>query len=80
MSFDPKCFELAKVFIADLEAEKNVVVPIRIVNQLAQTIQDTIEDFLQDDDNFPASEPMFDTRRERDEWRHEGAEQQRVSK
>ncbi len=59
MPFDSKCYDLAKSFCEDL--------PRVPVARLAQTIQDAIEDFLQDEDNFPPSEP-FDTRREREEW------------
>ena len=78
MSYDPKCWELALDFIEDIEAERKRVVPFRITAKLAQHIQDTIEDFLGDEDNFPHPEPKFDTSRERDEWRHEAAEQQRL--
>ncbi len=68
MPFDTECYKIATIFIADLEAEKNIVVPIRITYKLAQLVQDVIEDFLQDADNFGDSEAAFDTRRERDEW------------
>jgi hypothetical protein len=73
MSYDTKCGELADCFLED---EKRVTDKIR--TKLAQTIQDTIEDFLNDAENFPPPEPMFDTGRERDEWKHEAAEQQRL--
>ena len=73
MSYDTKCWELAEYFLED---EKRVTEKIR--TKLAQTIQDAIEDFLNDAENFPPPEPMFDTGRERDEWRHEAAEHQRL--
>lgn len=46
MSFDPKCFELAEYFLADVppEAQKK-----ETADELAQLIQDTIEMFIDTD-------------------------------
>ena len=45
MSFDPKCYDLAVEFLEEINP------PDRVYDRLAQTIQDAIEDFLQDEDN-----------------------------
>jgi hypothetical protein len=65
MSFDTKCYELAIAFLEDdpKPASANA-------EELAQLIQDTIEDYLH------VSEPV--SSRDRDEWKHEAAEQQRL--
>lgn len=67
MSYDPKCYELAEYFLDDdpLPASANA-------NELAQLIQDAIEDYL----HVPEPEPAGS--RDRDEWKHEAAEQQRL--
>ena len=41
MSYDEKCYDLAKVFLADEHADDEDIVAV-----LAQQIQDTIEDFI----------------------------------
>lgn len=70
MAFDPKCYELADYFAATDE-----ICRPETVNELAQLIQDTIEDFLTAD----AREEEVDLRGpDRDEWRHEAAEWQRL--
>ena len=58
MAFDTKCYELAEYFTEE------ALVPERTLERLAQTLQDTIDDFLGDEDNFPPPEPP-------DEWRNE---------
>lgn len=78
MSYDTRCFELAEAFLDPEECTFCSMVREVAVDKLAQGIQDYVEDFLNDPDNFPPPEPKFDTRRERDEWRHEAAEQQRL--
>lgn len=70
MSYDPKCHELAEYFLDDdpKPATANA-------NELAQLIQDTIEDYL----HVPepeATEILY--AKYRDEWKHEAAEQQRL--
>ena len=50
MSFDTKCYDLAKDFLSE---EDNLIgiapdVVEKYVNELAQQIQDTIEDYLED--------------------------------
>jgi F0F1-type ATP synthase epsilon subunit len=57
MSFDTKCYELADYFVRADE-----ICRAETVNELAQLIQDTIEDSDSD----------------RDEWRHEAAAAQRL--
>lgn len=42
MSFDPKCWDLARHFLADVKG----VTP-EVENELAQEIQQVIEDFLE---------------------------------
>jgi hypothetical protein len=74
MAFDAKCYELAVDFLDDAPGR----VTEKIRERLAQTIQDAIEEFLQDADNFPPPEPMFDSGRDRDEWKHEAAEWKRL--
>lgn len=78
MTYDPKCYELATYFLADRDATPSH----KDIDAMAQSIQQTIEDCL---DNVPEpDEPdpdrMLEDRRERDrdEWRHEAAEQQRL--
>lgn len=67
MSYDPKCYELAEYFFDDAP------IPQRATRgELAQIIQDAIEDYL----HVPDSEPAGS--RDRDEWKHEAAEQQRL--
>ncbi len=49
MSFDPSCFDLAEQFLPDNAAKS-------VKNELAQHIQDAIEDFLsvyESDDEIP---------------------------
>lgn len=41
MSFDPKCYELAEYFVSDTAMCRG-----ETINELAQLIQDVIEDFL----------------------------------
>jgi hypothetical protein len=67
MSFDPKCHELAEYFLDDdpKPATANA-------DELAQLIQGTIEDYLH------VSEPEPAGSRDRDEWKHEAAAQQRL--
>lgn len=68
MSYDPKCYELAEYFLDDddpMPATSNA-------NELAQLIQATIEDYLH------VSEPEPAGSRDRDEWKHETAEWQRL--
>ena len=59
MSFDPKCYEIAECFLEDTPRLYND----KVRAKLAQTIQDVIEDFISDDDNFPQPLPP-DNRRE----------------
>jgi hypothetical protein len=68
VSFDTKCYELAEYFVSDREVCRG-----ETINELAQLIQDTIEDFLCGDE-----EPEPSGSRDRDEWLHEAAEQQRL--
>ena len=44
MSFDPKCYDLAKEFLADAPPALQTET---LTNQLAQTIQDTIEQWIE---------------------------------
>jgi hypothetical protein len=44
MSFDPKCYDLAEHFLLDQWDE----VPTAMKDELAQAIQDTIEDYFFD--------------------------------
>ena len=44
MSFDTRCYDLAKVFLSD----HYVIPPEPIVRELSQVIQTTIEDFIED--------------------------------
>lgn len=67
MPYDTKCFELAEYFVSDRELCRD-----ETINELAQLLQDTIEDFLTAD--YEESEPSGS--RDRDEWRHEAAAQQ----
>lgn len=69
MSYDPKCYELAQYFVSDRELCRD-----ETINELAQLLQDTIEDFLTAD--YEESEPAGS--RDREEWKHEAAEQQRL--
>ena len=48
MSFDPKCHELAKLFLDDQGTTTE-----EATNELAQAIQDVIEDFLRGRDELP---------------------------
>ena len=68
MSFDPKCYELAEYFLRDQTTCE------RVIHALAQEIQDTIEDFSFDE---PDEDPRHDAR-DRDEWKHEAAQAQRL--
>lgn len=47
MAYDVKCYELAKSFIEDSELNKRENVG-PLTESLAQTIQDAIEDFIND--------------------------------
>ena len=44
MSFDTKCYDLAKVFLTDTDTREWATE--RHIVQLAQDIQDTIEDYI----------------------------------
>jgi hypothetical protein len=68
MSFDPKCYELAEYFVSDTEICRG-----ETVNELAQLIQDTIEDFLTADEDEPDYRGA-----DRDEWKHEAVQAQRL--
>ena len=46
MGYDVKCYELAETFIDD---ERGVVKTEKMVAELAQLIQDTIEEFIEYD-------------------------------
>jgi hypothetical protein len=74
MSYDPKCYDLAVDFLEEVTPTP----PDRAFDKLAQHIHDAIKDFLNDAENFYPPEPMFDTGRDRDERKHEAAEQQRL--
>ena len=43
MTFDPKCYDLAKLFLVDVGNHSDVA-----ADQLAQEIQEVIEEFLSD--------------------------------
>lgn len=45
MSYDTRCYELAKVFLSDFEIPSQAKRD-KLTHQLAQDIQDSIEDFL----------------------------------
>jgi hypothetical protein len=68
MSFDTKCYELADYFVRADE-----ICRAETVNELAQLIQDTIEDSLSEEEDVPE---VSDS--DRDEWRHEAAAAQRL--
>ena len=55
MSFDSKCFDLAKTFLSDSPAFRDLGMGSQKlkVDQLAQEIQDTIENFCEAE-GFPA--------------------------
>jgi hypothetical protein len=76
MSHDTKCYDLAEYFVAShVECRKETV------NELAELIQETIEDFLtESESDDPDPDRLLEDRRERDrdEWKHEAAEQQRL--
>lgn len=65
--YDPKCLHLAEYFLDD-----NPKPATANADELAKLIQDTIEDYL----HVPDPEPAVS--RDRGEWRHEAAEQQRL--
>ena len=44
MSYDPKCYDLAQAFLADYSEFGQA-----IVSDLAQVIQDAIEDFIEEE-------------------------------
>ena len=72
MSFDPKCYELAEYFLSD----RFHVVREKDIHELAQKIQDTVEDYDPDVDPTPWEADLRGSNR--DEWKHEAAEQQRI--
>jgi hypothetical protein len=72
MSFDPKSYELAEYFLADNLHRFSKAK----VDALAQHIQEAVEDWLSADGAEPEPEPAGS--RDRDEWRHEAAEAQRL--
>ena len=76
MSYDPKFYEIAEYFLEN--SDNAHCVRERHKERLAQILHDHAENYVMDGDNFGGGEPRFDTRRERDEWRHEAAEARRL--
>ena len=72
MSYDSKVYELAEFFLEDSENAR--LVREKHKEQLAQIIQDRIEDYINDGDNF-ALAPRDDNG---NDWRHEAIVQMRL--
>jgi hypothetical protein len=66
VSYDKKCYELAEYFMSE-DPIPDTATP----SELAQLIQDTIEDYLRVDEPDERGS-------DQDEWRHSTAEQQRL--
>jgi len=78
MSYDAKCYELAEWFLDDehskLQTDANKA---RIAQRVQDVIEDEIECIKQDAD-AGAEEDVQPGYRDRDEWRHEAVEAQRL--
>jgi hypothetical protein len=67
MAYDPKCLELAAYFL-----EEDSTLSEKIIAKLAERLQDVIEDFMQDDDNFvPQRADNYDDYADLHEQRHQ---------
>ena len=65
MSYDTRCYELAEMFLSEVPIINNA----HHADRLAQTIQDTIEQYLGDESEEEANrlaEPPYDTREEKE--------------